>query len=174
MYRPFHALAVCATLLLSRAGQAQSDRAGVDMFNRAFEDATRRMDTEASIALWDETGISLLPSTKPLIGKAAIAEFIRGVVNGLQGARMQSFAFACHDVVISGDWATEWCTEHQVVQLPAGQPPFDGWGKMLLVLRRGPDGTWRLAREMWNQAVPATGSGGDDRDADSPHVGQYW
>ncbi|MFN8572983.1 MAG: DUF4440 domain-containing protein [Gemmatimonadaceae bacterium] len=143
--------ALCCRALHGQVASSPVDP-DVAAFNRAFDAATRRMDPEASIALWAEDGISLLPSTPPMVGKVAIAAFIRGVVGSLQGARMQSFDMACHDVVVSGDWATEWCTEHQVVQLPKGQPPFDGWGKMLLVLHREPDGVWRLAREMWNQA----------------------
>jgi hypothetical protein len=48
-------------------------------------------------------------------------------------------------------------SEHQVVKFPGGKPPFEGFGKMALVLHRGTDGKWRLKQEMWNQALaPAT------------------
>lgn len=40
------------------------------------------------------------------------------------------------------------------MSLPAGKPPFDGWGTLLLMLHRGIDGKWRLHREMWNEAQP--------------------
>lgn len=32
---------------------------------------------------------------------------------------------------------------------PNGRPDFDGRGRMLLLLRRGADNLWRIAREMW-------------------------
>jgi len=151
----------CVFLLLTAApgvGQpgapAAADRAGIEAFNRAFDEATRRMDTAATLALWEEDGTSLLPSTPPIAGKKAIAAFLAQVMAQLQGAHMEKFENACTDVQISGDWASEWCTEHQVVQLPAGKPPFDGWGKMLLVLHKGADGKWRVKREMWNQGLP--------------------
>lgn len=70
-----------------------------------------------------------------------------------QGAKMEKFEMQCFDIAISGDWASEWCTEHQIVQLGAGKPPFIGWGKMLIVLHKGRDGTWRIKHEMWNQAL---------------------
>jgi ketosteroid isomerase-like protein len=129
-----------------------SARAGVERFNRAFADATRRMDNAASLALWEDDGVSLLPGTKPIVGRRAIGEFMTSVTSQFPGAHMRSFESECFDITISGDWASEWCTEHQVVDLPDGRPPFDGRGKMLLVLHRGADGAWRLSREMWNQA----------------------
>lgn len=126
---------------------------GIQAFNQKLEDATRRMDNAATLALWADDGISLLPSTKPIVGKPAIAAFLASVTAPLQGAKMQKFEMQCFDIEAAGDLATEWCTEHQVVQLPGGKPPFDGRGKMLLVLRKGSDGTWRMEREMWNQAA---------------------
>jgi ketosteroid isomerase-like protein len=137
------------------AASATTDgRAGVEAFNRAFADATRHMDNAATLALWDDDGVSLLPSTAPIVGKPAIAKFMGDVMASIRGAHMQTFESACFDISISGDWASEWCTEHQLVRLPAGKPPFEGWGKMLLVLHRGGDGQWRLKTEMWNQALP--------------------
>jgi ketosteroid isomerase-like protein len=127
-------------------------RAEIEAFNRSFEDATRRMDNSAIVALWADDGISLLPSTKPIVGKVAIAAFIDSVTAQIKGARMEKFELECSALDVSGNIASEWCSEHQVVAMPGGKPPFDGRGRMLLVLKRGRDGKWRLLREMWNQA----------------------
>jgi ketosteroid isomerase-like protein len=86
------------------------------------------------------------------VGKPAIAAFFDSVTSQIKGATMQKFEMECSAIDISGDTASEWCTEHQIVQMADGKPPFDGRGKMLLVLKKGHDGNWRLLREMWNQA----------------------
>jgi ketosteroid isomerase-like protein len=137
---------------LPAGAQAQTARSGVEAFNHRLEEATLRMDNAAVMALREEDGISLLPATKPMIGKAAIAEFLDKVTASIPGAKMEKFEMKCFAIEVSGDLATEWCNEHQVVRLPGNKPPFDGRGRMLLVLRRGRDGKWRMEREMWNQA----------------------
>jgi ketosteroid isomerase-like protein len=148
------AMILCVVPCIATAQSvAEGARAGVETFNRALDQATRNMDNAASVALWEEDGVSLLPSTKPIVGKAAIAQFYRDVTSHMSGARMLKFESECFDINISGDLATEWCTEHQIVDLGGGKPPFDGRGKMLLVLHRGADGAWRLRQEMWNQAA---------------------
>lgn len=147
-------LVLCVAPLLAHAQPTPAGaRAEVEAFNRAFGDATRHMDNAAALALWADDGVSLLPSTKPLVGKAAIAKFLDAVTAPLAGATMESFEMQCHDIVVSGDWASEWCSEHQVVKLPGGRPPFDGWGKLLLVLHRSAGGPWLISHEMWNQAT---------------------
>jgi ketosteroid isomerase-like protein len=140
----------CATL---GAQSPAGAHAGIDAFNRAFADATRHMDNAATLALWDDDGVNLLPSTEPINGKPAITKFMNDVMSSLAGAHMKSFESTCFDIHASGDWASEWCTEHQIVELPNGKPPFDGYGKMLLVLHRGADRKWRLHDEMWNQGL---------------------
>jgi len=143
---------------LALALPARAQHPEIDAFNRAFFDATRHMDTPGTLALWDDEGVSLLPSTKPIAGKAAITQFMNDVMASLAGAHMTKFEGECFDIRQSGDWASEWCTEHQLVELGGGKPPFDGYGKMLLVLHRT-GGKWRLREEMWNQALapdPAT------------------
>ena len=146
-------LLLLATSLTAIAQTTESANAEIQVFNHKLEEATRRMDNAATLALWTEDGISLLPSTKPIVGKPAIAAFLESVTAPIKGAKMQKFEMECFAIDVSGNLATEWCTEHQIVQMPGGKPPFDGHGKMLLVLRRGSDGNWRMEREMWNQAT---------------------
>lgn len=137
-------------LTAAAAGAASADATlGIDAFNRALSAATLVMDQHAELALWEDGGISLLPSTPAMQGKPAIAKFLANVTAQMPGARMQSFELVCHDIDIAGNWASEWCDEHQVVSLGNGKPPFDGHGRMLFVLHRGADGHWRLRREMW-------------------------
>jgi ketosteroid isomerase-like protein len=154
MRLPCATLVLALTIVLPARAQhaAVTAHPEIDTFNNAFFDATRHMDTPATLALWDDEGVSLLPSTKPIAGKAAISKFMNDVMASLTGAHMTKFEGECFDIQQSGDWASEWCTEHQLVALPAGKPPFDGYGKMLLVLHRT-GGKWRLREEMWNQAL---------------------
>lgn len=133
-------------------GAASDDQPGIDEFNRALIDATKKMDNAASLALWEDEGVSLLPNSKPLAGKPAIAAFLGKVTSQFPGAHMESFTFDCSTIFASGDWASERCVEHQVVQFPGGKPPFDGRGNILYVLHRGTDGRWRIRAEMWNPA----------------------
>ncbi|MBU6199166.1 MAG: DUF4440 domain-containing protein [Xanthomonadaceae bacterium] len=139
-------------LLMGAALTAHAASTEIEAFNRAWADATRRIDNTAALALWEDDGVSLLPSTPPIVGKPAIAKMLDDIAKQVPGAHMRSFELQCHDIKVSGDWASEWCTEHQVVEMPNGKPPFDGRGKLLVILHRGADGHWRLQTEMWNQA----------------------
>ena len=154
MARPFCFL-LC--LLLAASLACATGRTGareeIEAFNQSFASVTRGMDTPALLKLWEEDGVSLLPETAPIEGKPQIAAFIERVMASIPGARMQEFELQCRGIEVSGDWASEWCDERQIVALAGGGPPFVGVGKMLLVLHRGADGAWRLRREMWNQGV---------------------
>lgn len=148
-------IAVPMSCNAAAAGNPTAAREGIEAFNRALIEATTRMDNAATLALWEEDGITLLPQTKPAVGRKAISAFLEEAMRQLPNARMEKFEMQCHDIAVSGDWASEWCQEHQRVQLGDGKPPFEGSGVLLLVLHRGADGKWRMKREMWNQAPAA-------------------
>ncbi len=144
------ASAVCVSCTTTGLSFDQGSRS-VEAFNRSLSQATNRMDNTAMVALWEDDGISLLPAAAPLVGKPKIARFLAGISAQFPHARMQSFDMQCFDIETSGDWASEWCREHQVILLAKGRPVFDSRGKMLLVLHRDRDHVWRIHTEMWNQ-----------------------
>jgi len=144
--------------LLATPAAAVSPREEVEAFNERFAAVTRQMDNAGAMALWAEDGVSLLPEMAPMQGRARIAKFLDEVTSLMKGWRVISHESACHDIDVSGDRASEWCETHQVVQPSGGLPRIDIHGKMLLVLRKGGDGAWRLQSEMWNRSPSPDGA----------------
>jgi ketosteroid isomerase-like protein len=139
-------------------GQADSTspevaRKEIEAFNAKFLEAHQRMENTAIVGMWAEDGVSLLPEMPAIVGRKAIAKFIDDVVKQMPGYHMRTEELTFQGIEVSGDWASEWATEHQIVDPPPGKPVFEGYGKMLLVLHKESDGIWRLKREMWNQGV---------------------
>lgn len=58
------------------ANAATPAQSGIETFNKSLDAATRSMDNAATLALWDDDGVSLLPSTPPIVGKKAIGKFL--------------------------------------------------------------------------------------------------
>lgn len=124
----------------------------LEAFNKRYVEMHLKMDTAGIFATWAEDGVSLMPGEAPLIGKKAIVAWVENILSKMPGYKVVNEEIDFHDIRISGDWASEWATEHQVVQPPDGKPVIDSWGKMALVLHREASGEWKVEQEMWNQA----------------------
>jgi uncharacterized protein (TIGR02246 family) len=133
-------------------GGTVSAKGEVEAFNKRYVELHLRMDTAGILGTWAEDGVSLMPGEAPLIGKKAIVTWMENILSQMPGYKVVKVEIDFHDLQISGDWASEWATEHQVVRPPDGKPLVDSRGKMALVLHREADGEWKVKQEMWNQA----------------------
>jgi uncharacterized protein (TIGR02246 family) len=133
-------------------GGAVSARDEVDGFNKRYVEFHLHMDTAGILGTWAEDGVSLMPGEAPLIGKKAIVTWVENILSQMPGYKVVKVEIDFHDIQISGDWASEWATEHQVVRPPDGKPVVDSRGKRALVLHREANGEWQVKQEMWNQA----------------------
>jgi uncharacterized protein (TIGR02246 family) len=134
------------------AGGGASAKDEIDAFNKRYVEMHLKMDDSGIFATWAEDGVSLMPGEAPLIGKKAIVAWVKNILAKMPGYKVVKEEIDFHDIQISGDWASEWAMEHQVVQPPDGKPVTDTRGKMALVLHREASGEWKVKQEMWNQA----------------------
>jgi uncharacterized protein (TIGR02246 family) len=146
-----------ATLLIAavRIKARTTDDAGrkeIEAFNKRYVELHLKMDTAGILALWAEDGVDLMPGDAAMIGRKKISAWVEDIVAKMPGYKVMKQEMEFHDIHVCGDWASEWATEHQVVEPPEGRPPIDGHGKMALVLHRGPNGDWKIQQEMWNAA----------------------
>ena len=140
-----------AVLLLGALPLVAQDArvAEVRAFNQKFTDAIRHMDDDAIFAMWADDGVSLLPGQAALRGKPAIVQMMKDVKVKFPGFKVAAQDNEFQDIVVAGDWASEWAITRQVAQPPDGKPPIEIWGKMLLVLHRDASGEWKIEREAW-------------------------
>ena len=127
-------------------------RKEIETFNKRYVELHLKMDTAGVLALWAEDGVDLMPGDAPMIGKKKIVAWVEDIVAKMPGYKVMKQEMEFHDIHAWGDWASEWATEHQVVQPPEGKPPVESYGKMALVLHREANGEWKVQQEMWNAA----------------------
>ncbi len=154
--RPIRSLWLAAVLIglstTAASGQAASEKDELEKFNTHFRELHLTMDTAGIFGLWADDGVDLMPGEAPMIGKKVIQAWIEDILANMPGYKVTKEEMQFHDIQVSGDWASEWALEHQVVQPPNGKEPIETWGKMALVLHREPNGEWRIKQEMWNAA----------------------
>jgi len=145
-------LLASAAVRVTAAPGGATGVAEIEAFNKHYVELHLKMDTAGVLALWEEDGVDLMPGDAPMIGKKKIVAWVEDIVAKMPGYKVMKQDMEFHDIQVCGDWASEWATEHQVVQPPDGKPVIEGYGKMALVLHRGANGEWKVKQEMWNAA----------------------
>lgn len=64
-------------------------------------------------------------------------------------------AYTSSDVTVSGDWAVDRYTGVITATPKAGGSPIEEKIKGVHIMKRQPDGTWRIAQDVWNTDAPA-------------------
>lgn len=133
----------------------QTARQSLNAFNRKEESACRSMNQEASATLWADDGTDLIPGMQPMVGKATISKWLNGLTPQLHGAKIEYCTIDWRDIKIEGDWAYEWGITRQKIDFPPPQKSFENRGKMVLILKRQQDGSWKIELESWNSTPEA-------------------
>lgn len=119
-------------------------RRAIDAVNRRFEAAANRGDFAAMAEVYADDA-RLLPPDAPIVsGKAAIADFWRaaGPALNLRAVRLETL-----EIDVAGDRAVEIGTAYLTLAEGAARM------KYVVAWRRGADGEWRFAVDIWN-AMP--------------------
>ena len=102
--------------------------------------ASRAGDTETVLSLMSDDVVFMVPGREPF-GKQTFATNSRS----MDGARLEGTA-DIRELEVLGDWA--FIRGYlEVTMTPQDAPPVSRSGYTLTLLRKGPDGQWRLARD---------------------------
>jgi uncharacterized protein (TIGR02246 family) len=125
---------------------ADIDRARVAGTTAELLAAVNTSDADRSAAVWTADGVLMPPHHPSVQGRDAIARYFRNLFSRSKF----SFAFTSSTIDLAGDVALERVTYTVTIWPGDGAASIEDAGKGLHVYRRQPDGSWKLAYDIWN------------------------
>jgi proline iminopeptidase len=122
------------------------DVAAVRALHATWVAAYTAGDLERFMQHWSDDGI-MMPPNAPAV---AAPDAVRAAAAGLFVDFDIAIQPTIEDVIVSGDWAIVRWRSSSALTPRAGGAPATVAGKALWVLRRDPDGAWRLIYDIWN------------------------
>ncbi len=151
-----------STLLLalacSQAGeQVSMAAADVEAINqvRELEAATLSSEAIEGLGAVYTNDVRFMPPNEPaLMGLQASESWAADFVDEFAGVSLE---YTGSDVTVAGDWAIERYAVTATFTPEAGGEAHTGNYKGIHIYRRQPDGSWRIAQDIWNsdEAPPA-------------------
>jgi uncharacterized protein (TIGR02246 family) len=146
-------LCACQPIVAEPAQQppAEEVTAAVEAIWREYEASLLAGDVDRWIAQWMEDGVQMPPDTPPRVG----TETIYPAVSGFLGA-FEYTDFVIDNEEVEADGALAFARGVYAATFAAkeGGESVDVEGKYMTILRRQPDGTWKLYRDIFNSNVP--------------------
>ncbi len=113
-------------------------------------EAATAIDLDAFMRFITDDAVMMPPDAPAIAGLEALRAYWEEAI--------QAFEFdvkkPSRSVTLIGDWAFEDYTYELTLTPRAGGQPFTESGKGMFVYRRGADGQWRIARDVWNHDTP--------------------
>lgn len=144
-------LSGCSKPQSSAPANAEADRAAIDRGHEAFLAAMRANDCNALLLLLTPDVVFAPPNVPTATGQDGVRAWCEPI---FKQVKTTTVAVSGRDVDIAGDWAIEHGVFDWTVVPLAGGPEQRDQGRFLAIYHRQPDGSWKLARDVWNSSLP--------------------
>lgn len=143
-------IAASFMVLQARTANMDSARSAIDQMHKQDIEATLSSDQGKLAALWSDDGVLISPGAPPIVGKAAIQNFLAQSLAKNPTMKVLKYEPEITDLQISGEVAYEWGYFNASQQASPSSEPFRLRARFLRVLRRQADGSWKFVRVMWS------------------------
>jgi len=134
------------TVLPASHPSVEQDMAGIERLHEQDKEATLSDSADQLAKLWDKEAIRF-PADRPAeIGAAVIYADDKQWEKSSGRERSLCYDLEIQDIQIAGDWAFEW--GYGSYKIAKGNKELIQYGKLMRVMRRQSDGTWKFARVM--------------------------
>ena len=127
----------------------QAKRDAIEKLHRQDAEASRARDFDTLLSLWTDDAVMLPPEGPPVVGIDAIRKLMLRGRDQRATITVTEYAQDFQELLILGDTAFEWGTYHGASRPSAGGEEEKSSGKLMRLLRRQPDGAWKVARSIW-------------------------
>jgi uncharacterized protein (TIGR02246 family) len=129
----------------------ENDLRAIEAMNQRDVQFALAGDQAMMMSQWTDDFVLLPPAGPILRGRSVIAEAFRGVEN----PEILEYVLDIQEVKVLGDHAFQWGRYHYVVGRREGGETVRTSGKLMRILQRQPDGSWKMYRGMSTVDPPA-------------------
>jgi ketosteroid isomerase-like protein len=144
--------------------QTEDDKAAIEKLHEEDIQASLALDVPKIESLWTNDIVTMAPGGPALVGRDANEKKLEADAAKLKTMQILAFDEQWQEVRIQGDWAYEWGSMSGRMQPFSAGQETDYKYNVMRVLNRQPDGTWKIARSIYNDAKPAE----EPKPAESP------
>jgi ketosteroid isomerase-like protein len=122
-----------------------TDRARIEKLRKADIDATLTQDPSALTTLWSDDGVNLQSPAGPVVGLKALNELYSKFRSEHPEFKVLHYSPEFKDLQIVDGWAIESVDANGTFKMTAKEDPVTVQQKLLRVLKRQCDGSWKFA-----------------------------
>ena len=143
-----------ATPSAEQKQQLQDDMEAIQSLHSKDIEASMALDENALESLWTDDIVTMHPGQPPVVGKAANIAKLQAGIEQMKGQEILAFNEEWQEIRIQGDWAYEWGA------ITGRMHPYNERNEVsyrynaVRILQRQPDGSWKIARSIYNDARP--------------------
>lgn len=131
---------------MKTAADESEDLAAIRRLHAKDIKASKARDFDTLLSLWTEDGILLEPGKEPTIGIAAIKAYMKEQKEVSKTYEIRKYEHRWEEIKVIGDWAFEWGYFDAAAQVIATGETIEQKGKLLRVLKKQKDRSWKVAR----------------------------
>jgi uncharacterized protein (TIGR02246 family) len=147
------ALVLVSVMLSACTGRKEGASADMEAINALHQrdmEASRKWDVDTLASLWSDDIVTLSQGEPPMIGKEANRASMLRLKEESRDLQIADYILSFNEVKIVGDWAFEWGSYSGTVKPVAKGDAIRTTGKVMRVLKKDSDGTWKVARAMYD------------------------
>ena len=127
---------------MSDVSSLENDLHAIEAVNQRDVRFALANDAAMMMSQWTDDFVLLPPAGPILRGRSVIAEAFRGV----ESPEILEYVLDIQEVKVLGDHAYEWGTYHYAVRPREGGESVRTSGKLMRILQRQRDGSWKMYR----------------------------
>jgi ketosteroid isomerase-like protein len=140
---------------VSSESSHEADRRAIEALNNFDVKAALASDVEAIVSQWTDD-FTVIPPAGPIVrGRSANAALADQAKKQMQAFIPIDYVVEIAEITVTGDYAFEWGTYRGAARQRAGGSDVTYSGKLLRILQRQPDGSWKMHRTMTTSDPPA-------------------
>ena len=129
---------------MSDVSSLENDLRAIEAINQRDVQFALANDAAMMMSQWTDDFVLLPPAGPIMRGRRAIAEAFRGV----ESPEIVESVLDIQEVKVLGDHAYQWGTYHYGVRPRGGGEVVRTGGKLMRILQRQPDGSWKMYRSI--------------------------